>query len=131
MGAVPGRRRGVRASRRRSWTRTGIDARRGRLRARPPAWPSRPGCDGVEIDAGAWSLLRQFQSGLTNQRADGYGEDRLRFTREVLAAVRAAVGPDRILALRLSCDELAPWAGITPEQAAAAGGRAGPGASTC
>jgi len=74
--------------------------------------------DGVEVDAGAWSLLRQFQSGLTNQRPDGYGEDRLRLTTEVLAAVRDAIGPDRIVALRLSCDELAPWAGVTPEQAA-------------
>ena len=78
------------------------------------------GMDGVEIDSGAWSLLRQFQSGLTNQRVDAYGEDRLRFTREVLTAVRAAVGPDGIVALRLSCDELAPWAGITPDQAEAA-----------
>ncbi len=78
------------------------------------------GLAGVEVDAGAWSLLRQFQSGLTNLRADGYGQDRLRFTREVLAAVRQSIGPERILALRLSCDELAPWAGITPDQAAAA-----------
>jgi 2,4-dienoyl-CoA reductase (NADPH2) len=78
------------------------------------------GLDGVEIDSGAWSLLRQFQSGLTNQRVDAYGEDRLRFSRDVLAAVRAAVEPDGVVALRLSCDELAPWAGITPDQAASA-----------
>ena len=76
------------------------------------------GADGVEIDAGARSLLRQFHSGLTNHRADGYGHDRLRLTREVLAAVRDAIGPRRILGLRLSCDELAPWAGVTPETAA-------------
>ena len=76
------------------------------------------GTDGVEIDAGARSLLRQFHSGLTNHRADGYGQDRLRLTREVLAAVRDAIGPRRILGLRLSCDELAPWAGVTPEAAA-------------
>ncbi len=44
--------------------------------------------------------------------------DRLWLTREVLDAVRAAVGPDRIVGLRLSCDELAPWAGVTPEHAA-------------
>jgi len=31
-----------------------------------------------------------------------------------LAAVRAAAG-DAVVGLRLSCDELAPWAGITPE----------------
>ncbi len=76
------------------------------------------GLDGVEVDAGAWSLLRQFHSGLTNLRPDGYGEDKLRLTREVLAEVREAIGPDRILALRLACDELAPWGGITPDAAA-------------
>jgi NADPH-dependent 2,4-dienoyl-CoA reductase/sulfur reductase-like enzyme len=77
------------------------------------------GLDGVEVDAGPISLLRQFHSGLTNLRGDEYGADPLRFTREVLAAVRDAIGPDRVLALRLSCDELAPWAGVTPEQAEA------------
>jgi mycofactocin system FadH/OYE family oxidoreductase 1 len=76
------------------------------------------GLDGVELDAGPGALLRQFHSGLTSQRTDRYGTDRLTLTREVLAAVRAAIGPGLILALRLSCDELAPWAGVTPEQAA-------------
>ena len=76
------------------------------------------GLDGVEVDAGPTSLLRQFHSGLTNLRTDGYGTDRLRLTTEVLTAVRAAIGDGRVLALRLSCDELAPWAGVTPEQAA-------------
>lgn len=75
------------------------------------------GLDGVEVDAGQFSLLRQFLSGLTNQRTDAYGEDKLLLLREVLAAVRARIGADRVLGLRLSCDELAPWAGITPEQA--------------
>lgn len=75
------------------------------------------GLAGVELDSGAWSLMRQFQSGLTNQRSDAYGEHKLLFTRQVLDAVRLAVGPDRIVALRMSCDELAPWAGITPELA--------------
>ncbi len=76
------------------------------------------GLDGVEVDAGALSLLRQFHSGLTNLRSDPYGQDRLRLTRDVLDAVRDAVGPNHLVALRLSCDELAPWAGVTPEQAA-------------
>jgi 2,4-dienoyl-CoA reductase (NADPH2) len=75
------------------------------------------GLAGVEIDAGPLALLRQFHSGLTNHRGDGYA-DRLRLTREVLTAVRAAIGQEKVLALRLSCDELAPWAGVTPEQAA-------------
>jgi mycofactocin system FadH/OYE family oxidoreductase 1 len=76
------------------------------------------GLDGVEVDAGYSSLLRQFHSGLTNQRVDHYGSDRLRLTTEVLTAVRAALGPDGLLSLRLCCDELAPWAGVTPEHAA-------------
>jgi mycofactocin system FadH/OYE family oxidoreductase 1 len=73
--------------------------------------------DGVEIDAGASSLVRQFASGLTNARSDDYGTDRSTLLRRVLDAVRAVLGADRVLGLRLSCDELAPWAGITPDQA--------------
>ena len=76
------------------------------------------GCDGVEINAGQHSLIRQFLSGLTNQRDDEWGRDRTLFARQVIEAVRA-IGPDRVVGLRLSCDELAPWAGITPEQAPA------------
>ncbi|WP_245607400.1 mycofactocin system FadH/OYE family oxidoreductase 1 [Pseudonocardia spinosispora] len=72
------------------------------------------GCDGVECNAGQHSILRQFLSGLTNHRTDAYGTDRALLLREVLAAVRAALGPDRVLGLRLCGDELAPWAGITP-----------------
>lgn len=74
------------------------------------------GLDGVEVNAGQHSLVRQFMSGLTNQRDDDYGSDRLRFARDVLEVVRTAAG-ERIVGLRLSCDELAPWAGITPEAA--------------
>jgi 2,4-dienoyl-CoA reductase (NADPH2) len=74
------------------------------------------GCDGVEVNAGQHSLVRQFLSGLTNHRDDEWGHDRLLFAKQVLAAVRAAIG-DAVLGLRLSCDELAPWAGITPEMA--------------
>jgi 2,4-dienoyl-CoA reductase (NADPH2) len=74
------------------------------------------GCDGVEINAGQHSLVRQFLSGLTNHRNDEWGGDRLRFAIDVLQAVRRAA-PGVVLGLRLSCDELAPWAGITPEMA--------------
>jgi mycofactocin system FadH/OYE family oxidoreductase 1 len=72
------------------------------------------GLHGVEINAGQFSLVRQFMSGLTNMRTDEYGSDRLKFARDVLTAVRSAAG-DAIVALRLSVDELAPWAGIVPE----------------
>ena len=76
------------------------------------------GLDGVEVNAGQFSLVRQFLSGLTNQRGDEWGTDRLRFARDVLGAVRAGAGADAVVGLRLSCDELAPWAGLTPELAA-------------
>jgi len=72
--------------------------------------------DGVEINASQHSLVRQFLSGLTNQRDDAWGHDRLLFARQVIEATRSAAG-DRIVGLRLSCDELAPWAGLTPEMA--------------
>ena len=77
------------------------------------------GCDGVEINAGQHSLVRQFLSGLTNQRGDEWGTDRALLARRAIASTRAAVGADRLVGLRLSCDELAPWAGITSEMAPA------------
>ena len=48
--------------------------------------------DGVEINAGQHSLVRQFLSGLTNQRDDEWGADRLLFARSVITATRAAIG---------------------------------------
>ena len=81
------------------------------------------GLDGVEINAGQHSLIRQFLSGLTNHRDDEWGSDRLRFADQVIEATRAGVTSANadsavaVVGLRLSCDELAPWAGITPEAA--------------
>ena len=75
--------------------------------------------DGVELQIADRSLLRQFLSPLTNQRNDQYGgplENRLRFVQETLEAVDAALGANRVLGVRLCADELAPWAGLTPEQ---------------
>jgi len=76
------------------------------------------GCRGVELNCGQHSLLRQFCSGLTNLRDDRYGTERTALLRDVVAAVRGAVG-DAVVGLRFCVDELAPWAGITPEDAAA------------
>lgn len=76
------------------------------------------GCDGVEINAGQHSLIRQFLSGLTNHRTDDWGIDKSKFARQIIEGVRKACGTTAIVGLRLSCDELAPWAGITPEIAA-------------
>jgi mycofactocin system FadH/OYE family oxidoreductase 1 len=73
------------------------------------------GCDGVEINAGQHSLVRQFLSGLTNQRGDEWA-DRMLFPTQVIEQVRRASG-SALVGLRLSSDELAPWAGITPDMA--------------
>lgn len=79
---------------------------------------SAAGMDGVEINAGQHSLVRQFMSGLTNHRDDEWGTDKLRFARTVVERVKAGgLNAGCVIGLRLSCDELAPWAGITPEMA--------------
>ena len=54
------------------------------------------GFDAVEIHLGHGYLLSQFLSPATNRRTDAYGgslENRLRFPRQCLQAVRRAVGP--------------------------------------
>ncbi len=77
------------------------------------------GFDGVELQFGHSSLVRQFMSPLTNYRGDEYGgefDNRLRFALEVIAAVREAVGADYTLGVRLCADELIPG-GLTLEDA--------------
>jgi mycofactocin system FadH/OYE family oxidoreductase 2 len=69
------------------------------------------GFDGIELQIGHSSLLRQFLSPLSNQRTDEYGgslENRMRFALEVIEAVRATVGPDFTLGIRLCADEMIP-----------------------
>ena len=117
MGTVAGTGRGCRGNCPWRWTDAEIDALVDGFAA-AAALAAGAGLDGVEINAGQHSLLRQFQSGLTNQRGDDYGQDRLLLTERVLRAVRDALGAGRVLGLRLCCDELAPWAGVTPEMAA-------------
>lgn len=66
------------------------------------------GFDGVELQCSHASILRQFLSPLTNRRTDGYGGSlpaRVRIVREVVAAVREVIGPDRVLGVRLGGDE--------------------------
>jgi len=66
------------------------------------------GYDGVEIHGAHGYLLAQFLSAVTNRRDDAYGGDlagRNRLLVEVLQAVRAAVGDDFIVGVRLSVDD--------------------------
>jgi 2,4-dienoyl-CoA reductase (NADPH2) len=63
------------------------------------------GFDGVEISAAAGYLLSQFLSPVTNLREDRYGghfENRLRFPLEVIQAVRAELGPDYPILVRIA-----------------------------
>ncbi|NEW52772.1 alkene reductase [Nocardia cyriacigeorgica] len=57
------------------------------------------GFDGVEVHSANGFLLHQFLSDNTNQRTDDYGgsvDNRIRFTVEVVEAVAAAIGPERV-----------------------------------
>lgn len=86
--------------------------------ARSAGIARKAGFDGIEIDMGAESLLRQFLSPLTNQRRDEYGgspENRMRFPLQVLNAVMAAAGEDFTVGIRLCVDEKF-WGAITPEE---------------
>ncbi|MDY6998748.1 MAG: alkene reductase [Actinomycetota bacterium] len=62
------------------------------------------GMDGVEIHSANGYLLHEFMSDVVNQRADAYGgsaKNRARFTAEVVEAVAAEIGADRV-GLRIS-----------------------------
>ncbi len=61
------------------------------------------------VHAGHGWLLNQFLSPYFNERTDGYGgsfENRVRFLREVLIAIREACGPRFPIELRMSGSEL-------------------------
>lgn len=68
------------------------------------------GVDGIELEAYG-HLLEQFWSPLTNDLEAPYGgslENRLRFTMEVLGAIRERCGPDFIVGLRYTGDQVLP-----------------------
>ena len=69
----------------------------------------RAGYEMIMVHAGHSWLLNQFLSPWFNKRTDEYGgsfENRVRFPREVLTAVREAVGPQFPIELRISGAEL-------------------------
>lgn len=80
------------------------------------------GFDGVEIHGGHGYLLSSFTSPYINNRTDQYGgsrENRLRLTLEVIAAIRAEVGRDYPLWIKLDSREVGKEGGITMEDAIA------------
>ena len=76
------------------------------------------GFDGLEIDMGPESLLRQFLSPLSNLRQDKYGgslENRMRLPLEVISGIRKAMGEDFTVGIQLCADEKF-WGAITTDE---------------
>jgi len=66
------------------------------------------GLDGVELVASHGYLPAQFLNPRVNLRTDDYGgslENRLRFFRQALVAMRDATGDDFVIGMRISADE--------------------------
>ena len=79
------------------------------------------GLDGVELHGAHGYLIGQFLSPATNHRDDHYGgslENRTRFLREILAAIRAETSPGFPVGVRISADDQIEG-GVFPEEAAA------------
>ncbi len=79
------------------------------------------GYDGVQLHGAHGYLLAQFMSPVRNQRLDRWGaslENRTRFAREVYAAVRAEVGPNWPVMIKLNANDF--LEGSTTEDDAAA-----------
>lgn len=70
------------------------------------------GFDGIEVKVAHDGLLRSFASPYFNRRKDSYGgsfENRMRLPLEVLACIKAEVGKDVPLGVRLCVDEFTPF----------------------
>lgn len=75
------------------------------------------GFDGVEIHGANGYLYYQFIHPKTNQRADAYGgsaENNVRAAKLACQKVRDAIGPDKIITLRLSQDGVDDFGGAWP-----------------
>ena len=78
------------------------------------------GFDAVEVLGSAGYLITQFLSPVTNLRTDEYGgsyENRCRFPREIMAAVREGVGPDFPIIVRMAGNDFIPGSNTNVEAA--------------
>eukprot|EP00769_Ergobibamus_cyprinoides_P003609 gnl/Ergobibamus_cyprinoides/5.p1 GENE.gnl/Ergobibamus_cyprinoides/5~~gnl/Ergobibamus_cyprinoides/5.p1 ORF type:complete len:404 (+),score=135.20 gnl/Ergobibamus_cyprinoides/5:81-1214(+) len=75
------------------------------------------GYDAVMLHLAHGYLLAQFLSPSFNRRQDAYGQDRARFVVETAAAVRAVVGPDFPILVKMNAADNVPE-GTDPELAA-------------
>ena len=76
------------------------------------------GLDGIELHGANGYLITQFLSPAINDRRDDYGgslENRARFVREIVRAIRSEVGPDFHLQMKISAtdynNDVFPWEG--------------------
>ena len=75
--------------------------------AQAARWSVEGGVHGVEVHIAHGYLLQQFMSPATNQRTDDYGgswDNRIRLAREVVWAVREAVGADVPVGVRIGSE---------------------------
>jgi 2,4-dienoyl-CoA reductase-like NADH-dependent reductase (Old Yellow Enzyme family) len=78
------------------------------------------GLDGIDLHASSGYLIEQFLSPANNVRTDEYGgpfDNRMRFLIEILEAIRAEVGDDYCVGIRLPNEEYIPG-GLTPQDVA-------------
>ena len=69
------------------------------------------GYDGCELMGAYNAIIEQFWSPFTNRRSDRYGgsfDNRMRFSVEILGAIRAACGEDFVIGLAVSIDPTRP-----------------------
>jgi anthraniloyl-CoA monooxygenase len=88
---------------------------------RSVGWAAEAGFDMVELHCAHGYLLSSFLTPISNHRTDDYGGsvgNRLRFPREVFAAMRAVWPDDRPMSVRISATD---WMeeGLTPEDSVA------------
>ncbi len=84
----------------------------------PPVRAQAAGYDAVQIHAAHGYLLSEFLSPLFNRRKDAYGGSvagRARLAVEVTAAVRAAVGPDYPVLVKMNSEDFVPG-GMTVDE---------------
>ncbi len=89
---------------------------------------ARAGFDGVEIHGAHGYLVGAFLSGYSNKRQDKYGgsfDNRLRFLLNIVGGIKAALGPDFPLIVRISADEFVEG-GLDVQQAIAVAKRLEP-----
>ena len=75
------------------------------------------GADGVEVHGANGYLVWQFITPKTNLRTDEFGgspENNVRFARLIGDKIRAAIGPDKLITLRLSQDGVDDFVGAWP-----------------